>query len=287
MDNNININSLDLSQKIKNEKRRRNQIYTALDYLRSHKNKFDFFSYDSIKIFKTSKELTKAFKQQKVTSEILLLSFFNSNSEILKIFNKFNISFSQVEKAILYAYNLESLKNNEIKKIQILPKFLTNFSKPLKYNTEISDYNFEVKLIIEKAIENAFRFKTPVITSEILFLTILEDKNSSAGQLLKTLLATDLEWNLIRYEILKKLHNQETKVQGTLDKSLRYFAYLLKIELDDTQFEKLLQKTDFASIILNYRDLIISKVLEVDIFKEIEKDIKLSIKTNNKRKYSF
>ena len=34
---------MELSEKIKLEKRKRHQIYTTLNYLRSHKNKFDFF----------------------------------------------------------------------------------------------------------------------------------------------------------------------------------------------------------------------------------------------------
>jgi hypothetical protein len=118
-------------------------------------------------------------------------------------------------------------------------------------------------------------------------LTLLEDNNLSSTAVLRNFLKSDLEWNLFRYEILKKLHNQETKIQGTLEKSLRYFAYLLKTELDDSQFEKLLEKENFKSIILNYRDLVVSKVLENDIFNDIENDIKLSIKINNERNYSL
>ena len=72
---------------------------------------------------------------------------------------------------------------------------------------------------MDKAIENAYRFKTPFITPEILFLPLLEEKESSGGQLLKLLLGNDLNWNLVRYEILKKLHNQETQVQGSIFKN--------------------------------------------------------------------
>ena len=41
MDNNTNLNSI--REKIKSEKKRRHQIYSSLEYLGSHNNKFDFF----------------------------------------------------------------------------------------------------------------------------------------------------------------------------------------------------------------------------------------------------
>ena len=50
---------MELSEKIKLEKRKRHQIYTTLNYLRPHKSKFDFFSHDALKILKLSKEITK------------------------------------------------------------------------------------------------------------------------------------------------------------------------------------------------------------------------------------
>ena len=281
MDNPINLNSI--TEKIKNEKKRRHQIYSALEYLGSHKNKFDFFSYDLIKILKTAKNLTKRFGQKKVTTELLFLAVFNSNSELLKIFPKFNISVNRLEKLIYYAYQVEGKQNN----LPSIFNVFQNISKDSKFENNLSDFNYEVITVLEKSIENAFRFKTPVINPEILLLTLLEDNNLSSTAVLRNFLKSDLEWNLLRYEILKKLHNQETKIQGTLEKSLRYFAYLLKTELDDSQFEKLLEKENFKSIVLDYRDLVVSKVLENDIFNAIENDIKLSIKINNERNYSL
>ena len=286
MQENIKLDALILNQKIKNEKRKRYQVYQAMDYLRSHTNKFDFFSSDSIKILKTGSALSIKFEQEKLTTEILLLSFFNTDSEVLKILKKFNISSEKLEKHISYAYQINQFAT---KKASTFSSFSKNFQFSLaKENSflEKIEYNYEVKILLQKSIENAYRFKTPVITPEILFLTLLEEKNMSAGSLLKVFLKNDLEWNLLRYEILKKLHNQETKIQGNLSKNFRYFAYLLKIEFNDSQFEKLLKKPDFSLIISTYRDLVISKVLEIDLFNLLESDIKTSVKINNIRKYS-
>ena len=75
--------------------------------------------------------------------------------------------------------------------------------------TASPSYNYDVKIILDRAIKNAYRFKTPVITPEIL-LTILR-KKTTGGKLIKLLLDNDLNWNLLRYEILKKLHHQKHK----------------------------------------------------------------------------
>jgi ATP-dependent Clp protease ATP-binding subunit ClpA len=287
---------MELNEKITLEKRKRHQIYTTLNYLRSHKNKFDFFSSDAITILKLSKEITKKFKQDKLSPEILLLSFFNCESELTDILRKYKITFQTIKRYIIHGHNLQDEINNELISRKnpgkfSIPKvitfFKTNFKKKILITSNIG-YNYETKNILDKAIENAYRFKTPVITPEIIFLTILEEKENSAGQLLKLLLENDLNWNLLRYEILKKLHNQETQVQGKIFKNTRYYAYLLKIEMVDEQFEKLIEKNDFPYIVSAYRDLVISKVLDCELFETLEKEIKYSIKINrNNRKYSL
>lgn len=288
---------MEISEKITLEKRKRHQIYTTLNYLRSHKNKFDFFSSDAITILKLSKEITKKFQQEKLSTEILLLTFFNCESELTDILRKYNVTFTTVKRYLIYGHKLNAeisqekanKKRNKIGKLSfpnVINTLQTSFKKKIPVTSSPS-YNYEVKKILDKAIENAYRFKTPVITPEILFLTLLEEKETSGGQLLKLLLGNDLNWNLVRYEILKKLHNQETQVQGSIFKNTRYYAYLLKIEMIDEQFEKLIEKDDFSYIVSAYRDLVVSKVLDCDLFDTLEKEIKYSISVNNKnRSYS-
>ena len=54
--------------------------------------------------------------------------------------------------------------------------------------------------------------------------------------------------------------------------------------MSDEQFEKLIEKDDFSYIVSAYRDLVISKVLDCDLFDTLEKEIKYSIQINKKRK---
>jgi hypothetical protein len=285
---------MELKEKIILEKRKRHQIYTTLNYLRSHKNKFDFFSTDALTILKLGKEICKKFNQDKLTTEILLLSFFNTDCDLTDIIHKYNINFQTVQRYIINGYELQNNTNfkKKAKKSFLLISNIKNvisstFHDKILINSTVP-CNYEVKIILEKAIENAYRFKTPVITAEILFLTLMEERETSAGQLLKLILKNDLNWSLLRYELLKKLHNQETLIQGNIFKNTRFYAYLLKIEMTDEQFEKLLEKKDFSNIVSSYRDLVVSRVLESDIFDTLEKEVNYSINVNRKdRKYSI
>ena len=74
------------------------------------------------------------------------------------------------------------------------------------------------------------RFKTPVITSEILFLTLMENTESKAGKLIQTQILTSAEWHLLRYRLIKSLHKNESLIRSDVMKNQHYFAYLLKTE---------------------------------------------------------
>jgi hypothetical protein len=283
MENIIEQNSLNRNEKIKIEKRKRHQIYMALNYLRSHKSKFDFFSSDVIQILKAAKELSKNFNRKKLSSELVLLSFFNFDSQITSLLKKFNLSFELLFESITYGYELSDLNKKQFLNFKNDNSWFRK-NNSLDLNSKI-DLNFEVRFLLEKTIENCYRFKSPIITSEIFFLTLLEEVNTSAGQLLKLSLKSEINWNLLRYEILKMIHNQETKIQGNISKNSHFFAYLLKTELSDYQFLKLLKKEEIFSIICIYRDLVISKLLQLDLFNSLEEEIKYSINLTNRRNY--
>ena len=80
--------------------------FTTLNYLRPHKSKFDFFSSDTMTILKLGRELTKKFQQEKLTPEILLLTLFNSESDLTDILRKYNISFAKIKRYIIYGHQL-------------------------------------------------------------------------------------------------------------------------------------------------------------------------------------
>jgi hypothetical protein len=270
----LNVNQ---KEKIILEKRRRYQAYMAVDYLTSAVSYFDFFSIDCFEIVKKGKYLTELLKQKQLTSELLLLPFFESNSDIIKSFKDYGLSSEKISNLILSI--------NKIEKESFSQRFRKFFKKNEPSNLKNIIYSFEVLNLFEKAADNALnRFKTPVISSEILFITLLEEKNSRAAKLLKSLVKDDVQWFLLRYNILKKLHNHESKIRGDVIKNHHYFAYLLKINLSDQEFESLLEKDKLMTGVLTFRNILISEVLKFNIFELLEKEVKISI--NKKRKYS-
>ena len=281
--------SLEDSQKILMEKRRRYQTYMALDYFLSAVTYFDFFSLDTFNIVKSAKYLAQICNKN-VTSELLLLPFFKYQSEVSIVLSEFGITETSIEDIVA---NLQ-----ERKKETFFEKQQTNYYKIIKkikgvFVPEILTldqkikYSHEVNQIFEKAAENALqRFKTPVITPEILFITIVEEKNNKASKILKKFIKTETEWYLFRYKLIKRIHNQESNIRGEVVKSQHFFAYLLKTQLSEVEFNKLIETENLSEGVSFFRNTLVSKILETNIFDELANEISTSIKTNNKRSYS-
>lgn len=267
-------------EKIKNEKRRRNQIYIALDYLLSILSYFDFFSFDAFIIAKRSKYLAKIYKESLVTSEFLLLPFIQSSTKISLFLKDFDIT----EDFFLKLYLSEkSEKNFSFNFFTGIQQLRLNFVSDKK----LIDFSHEMNLLFEKASENALlRFKTPVITSDILFITLMEQKNCKASKFLKKALKTETNWYLLRYKIIKHIHYQESSIRSEVSKNQHYFGYLLKTQLNEIEFDRLIKNEILSTGISLFRNTLISNVLEKNLFTLVKKEIEKSIELTNKRKYS-
>lgn len=269
--------SLSVEQKIKHEKRRRNQIYNMLDYLLSLVTYFDFFSLDSFKILKNSLNLTKISKEEKVTLDIFFLSFFDSNLELFSFLKEFGLDEEFLEE-LLPSFILKDTSN-------LLFNVLT-VKEDKKLGKEI-EFSYDLHKIFEKASENSLiRFKTPVITPEILFLTLLEQSNSKISKVLKKALGSKVNWYLFRYTLIKRIHFQESIIRGEINKSKHYFAYLLKLHLTEIEFKRLIENQLLETGINLFRNSLISEILKANFFDSLNLDIKNSMKIVNNRKYS-
>ena len=277
------------SQKILIEKRRRYQTYMALDYFLSAVTYFDFFSLDTFNIVKSAKYLAQICNKN-VTSEFLLLPFFKYQSEVSIVLSEFGITEPSIEDIV--AGLQESKKENLFEKPEISQSRVINKIKGVFVSESLSldqkiKYSHEVNQIFEKAAENALqRFKTPVITPEILFITMVEEKNNKASKILKKFIKTETEWYLFRYKLIKRIHNQESNIRGEITKNQHFFAYLLKTQLSEIEFNKLIETESLSEGVSFFRNTLISKILETNIFDELSNEILTSVKTNNKRSYS-
>ena len=278
-----------IAEKILIEKRRRHQTYMALDYFLSAVTYFDFFSSDAFKVVKNAKYLAQICEKS-VTSELLLLPFFSYPSHVSAILKDFEITEGMIEKVVASVQktkkqNFFQKQKNSIKQtLRNVKGFFVRETLALDQNVK---YSHEVNKIFEKAAENALsRFKTPVISPEILFITMIEDKNSKASRIIKKFLKTDVEWYLLRYKLIKRIHNQESNIRSEVIKNQHYFAYLMKIQLTDFEFNKLIENEALAKGVSLFRNTLISKILKIDIFEEISEEIYTSMKITNKRSYS-
>ena len=270
-----------VERKIELEKRRRHQAYTALDYHLSLTTDFDFFSFDTFQIAKDAKYLTQIEKGKNVTSDILLLAFFSNYLKISEFLNNFGLKKESIfEKVSSFSNKEDTIIENLLKKFQI--SFPVSFQS-LVLNTKI-EYSLEVNHIFEKAAENAFlRFKTPLIGTEILFLTLLEEEETLAGKILKEIFPTDFDWFSLRYELIKKIYNQEAMIRTEVGSSQEYFAYLLKTRFSDFEFESLIASGYFSQSVLSFRNNLISEALKIDIYKSLEEEVYTSMKLNRKK----
>lgn len=273
-----------IEEKILIEKRKRHQAYTALDYLLSLTTYFDFFSTDAFQIAKDAKNFAQINEEEIVTSEYLLLPFFYTNSKISESLKTFGITKEKVQDLISISENEKS------QNISFFENFLKNLQSysPLAFKSLVPNpelkYSLEVNRIFEKASENALeRFKTPVIGTEILFITLMEENKTKVGKILKKLFKSESDWFLLRYNLIKTLHLHESYIRNEINSNQHYFAYLLKSRLSDFQFQSLLENGYFSEAIFSFRNQLISEAVKVNIYDLLEQEVYDSIRINRKK----
>jgi hypothetical protein len=267
-------------QKIKNEKRRRNQLYITLDYFLNSGSYYDFFSKDSLKLVLKTKGLTSLLNKKIITSDLFFLSFFDKKLGFKQLFKTYFVEKEGLKRFFLKLKNLDSGNL----------KFKNFFSKFFEKSITELDESFlaqEMELLFEKASINASeRFKTPIISPEILFITLMEDKNNAAFKLIKQLTGTETNWHLLRYQLMKRIYSHESIIKNESFINQQYFAYLLKIQLSNSQFNRLIEEKLLVNAVSLFRNTLVSLTLNEDIFDNLLTEIFHSIKLSNFRKYS-
>jgi|APCry1669189768_1035252.scaffolds.fasta_scaffold00055_20 hypothetical protein len=280
-------------EKILIEKRKRNQVYRTLDYLLALNTYYDYFSLDSFKITKYAKFLAQLTNQKAVTTDFLFLSFFYSNCDITKFLKESTLDQEKVATIIFESTSKEIIENKSVvefllSKVKIFNKLNSYFfnREPIIYDLP---YSFEVHKIFQKASQNAIeRFQTPIISPEILLITLMEEERTKANRLIKKFLPLEKDWLLFRYSLLKRLYKKELNLKKTIPKNQHYFAYLMNLELSDYELENLMEnEAKFRYGVSLFRNNLIKSALEVDIFTLISDDTFRSMKSKPiKRKYS-
>ena len=148
-------------------------------------------------------------------------------------------------------------------------------------------FSEEVIAFFENSSEYALnRFKTPVLTTEILFLTLLEQNNNKFEKILEKTIGNSLNWELFKYKIVKRIHREESALRDQVPKNQYYFAYLLKTQLTNNEFDQLISTEILSKGVELFRNTLMVQLLEVNLFKLLEMDIYKSMKVTNTRKYT-
>ena len=308
-------------EEIEFEKRRRYQAYKLLDYNLSSLTYFDFFSHDLFQIAKMSKYLAKIYGQKTVSLSFLFLSCLDSNFSAGQFLQKSGFTKKFVKnfiaqfqpKGFLLNLFLKLSFDNSFTYWQKIKKEPIEFSKMIKFSkiiyadffTQVEKkinffekeetildqtlkYDFEVNQMYEKTAENALeRFKTPVITPEIFLITLMESKNSKVTKVLRKIVPDETKWYLLRYKFLKQLYNQEINIRRQVPRNQHYFAYLLKTQIPDGHFERLIEKNLLAKAVNLFRNVLISELLQNDLLDNFDDETYLSMATSPPRFYSF
>jgi len=269
-----------LSKKVLIEKRKRHQAYITIDYLLGFLTYFDFFSNDTFQILKNSVFFSKLVGKNTITSDVLLISLLDDKFELSKVLKEYNL----VQGSLLETFS--NLENKPTGK-NPFSSFFSHKSKTLSIDEKEIVYSQEINQLFEKTVENAlYRFKTPVVNPDLLFITFMEEKNSKAGKLIAKLLKTEANWYLLRYRLIKRLHSQEVLIRGEITKNQHYFAYLMKTRFSEFDFNKLIKNELLLTAVSFFRNFLVKDILKQNLFQTLGDDISNSIKINNKRKYS-
>jgi hypothetical protein len=141
-------------------------------------------------------------------------------------------------------------------------------------------------LFVRLAENSLIRFKTPVMTPEMLFVTMMEQRKTTlVGSIILKIIDDETDWYLLRYKLMKRIYAQELSIRTELEDEQQYFAYLLKINLPESEFKKSTESTliDLAADL--YRSELFTRILSINLFKVMNNDIRKSNRILNKRRY--
>jgi len=239
-------------------------------------------SLKSLDFILRSHDLRSFFIQNKIDE---FQNFGNNNVEfyitkvikpILPLVAVVNLSFFLTEIIL----DLVPNKPTILKKIQTIFHKSSNKLDDLEFKNQLGRYEIvqfsdDLTHLFEKAVKNAKnRFKTPIINAPILFITLMELKHSKVTQILKKSVVDKIEWELLRYRLIRELHNEEVSIRFDItDKNQRFFGYLLKSQLEDDEFTRLVDENTIGKVTAFFRNKLMVSVMDMDLGINMRRDI--------------
>ncbi|RZL51154.1 MAG: hypothetical protein EOP00_00450 [Pedobacter sp.] len=263
------------------EKQRRNHVYSALNHYLSQATFYDFFSKDCFDVVVYARLLAIYLGVKKVTSEHILAGYFFGKQPLEKIFKEFELSGKDFihevpdpseAKGPIISRNLSFLWNRCKKFAQYFRSFFLRKSKKINL-TEVTD-SYELSHLFRGAMKKARKnFKTPVITPELLMITMLDDRKCLANQFLHDIFESDGRFYLFRFKLIKRLYQEENFIKHKLTINELHYAYLLKTQLSGEEFQGVRESSASRFIIRYFRNRLIQKAIEMPLFYILKEEI--------------
>lgn len=274
-------NLIGFEKQIYQEKQRRNHVYNALNYYLSQTTFYDFFSKDAFDIVIYARLIAIHLGEKTVTSEHILAGYFFGKRPLENLFKEFEIYGENIIHESSDTYEIEGpsiLRNfsflwNRYKKfVQYFRSFFLKKNKAINLK-QVTD-SYELSALFRKVMRKARKnFKTPVITSELLMIAMLDDQKCLANKFLHEIFETDVRFYLFRLKLVKRLYKEESFIKHQLAINDLHYAYLLKTQLSSEEFQGVRENPANHIIVRYFRNRLIQKTIEIPIFSILKEEI--------------
>lgn len=266
--------------KLSLEYRRRYQANNMLELILHLTSPYDFFTFDAFQILVSGKYIAENMDKGFVSTEFLLPGFFLLDLPAVTPLKHFAINYTLILDKIATLHQkkdnthflikfLRKKKHSIIYKINNFLKkndFLKElFVDPIVYDEDISQFANEMEeYLVQCTINACDRFKTPVVSPEILLITLIEEKETNGGKIINEFFKNETHRQLLRYELIKMLHRQESMLKNRLPSHNILYAYLMKAHLSEKEYNKLIDSNLLDSAISVFRNTLISELVTLD-----------------------
>jgi hypothetical protein len=199
------------------------------------------------------------------------LNYIISSCTIFDFFSKdaFNL--------VVFLQYILMIENNKLKKTYIKTSNSNLLNLLFRYKINLNKLNNILENITDS---NFIKLNIPIITKDILLFAFI-DKNN---YFLRSKHINKYIWYITKYNILKKIHKYKISL-NKINKNESLFLFLLISQISEHSFIKLLQNKNLNRAVFMFRNIIISKMLKINLNEIIRKEINTSYNINIKRTY--
>ncbi len=254
------------SKKNKNEKLleqcRKEFVGSQLNSLFRLISTFDFFSQDAFALMVKAKLCAHQYKAKHVNSKMLMLAVTRSRLRMMQFYH------------VKIQHQLEDLVGAELKfdclKLAAKRLLARAFLHTVKEQEVLLPLSNTCLFLLEKSSKNARnRFYTPLISLNILILTMMEENQLNTGKLFKSALGSQLKWLVFHYKLIRLVYEQEATIRKELKPKHFHYFYLLISLIPESKYNFELKKKRLQKKTLRLRLFIIKQALRVNKLKFI------------------